>query len=210
MEYRSIVWRSSWSVFMLLATLVAIFSLRYGLPTVPFATLNNFVVHRTILIVHAISASIALLIGPWQFLPNMRQRRLWLHRINGRIYCTAVLVAWIVSIPMAMHAETGRLASAGFLLLGVSWITCTSAAVIFILCGKISSHRRWMIRSYALTAAAISLRIYMPLSGALGIGFEDAYPVVAWLCWVPNLLFAEIILIYSDRRPNMGSAITAP
>ena len=52
-------------------------------------------------------------------------------------------------------------------------------------------HRRWMIRSYALTAAAITLRLYLPLLSHLGIPFDMSYPVVAWLCWVPNLLFAE-------------------
>jgi Predicted membrane protein (DUF2306) len=52
-----------------------------------------------------------------------------------------------------------------------------------------------MYRSYALTLAAVALRIYMPLSFALGIGFEDAYQVVSWLCWVPNLVFVEAWLL---------------
>ena len=56
-----------------------------------------------------------------------------------------------------------------------------------------------MYRSYALTLAAVTLRIYMPLSLALGIGFEDAYRVVSWLCWVPNLVFVEAWLLPRAR-----------
>ena len=48
-----------------------------------------------------------------------------------------------------------------------------------------------MIRSHALTLAAVTLRIYLPLELALGMSFHDAYRVVSWLCWVPNLVAAE-------------------
>jgi hypothetical protein len=48
-----------------------------------------------------------------------------------------------------------------------------------------------MIRSFALTLAAVTLRLYLPLSRIAGIPFYDAYVPIAWLCWVPNLLVAE-------------------
>jgi hypothetical protein len=38
------------------------------------------------------------------------------------------------------------------------------------------------------------LRIYVPLSGPLGIDFLTAYQAIGWLCWVPNLLVAEWII----------------
>jgi len=53
------------------------------------------------------------------------------------------------------------------------------------------NHRRWMIRSYSLTLAGVTLRIYLPLSIASGIPFLDAYQAIAWACWVPNLLVVE-------------------
>jgi hypothetical protein len=52
-------------------------------------------------------------------------------------------------------------------------------------------HREWMIRSYALCLAAVTLRLYLPLAALGGIPFEEAYPAIAWLCWVPNLVAAE-------------------
>lgn len=59
-----------------------------------------------------------------------------------------------------------------------------------------------MVRNVSLTLAAVSLRIYLPLSMLAGIPFELAYPAIAWLCWVPNLWVAEIVF----NRPH-GKAI---
>jgi predicted membrane protein DUF2306 len=58
-------------------------------------------------------------------------------------------------------------------------------------------HRRWMVRNFALTFAAVTLRLWIPMSFAAGIPFEIAYPAIAWLCWVPNLLLPEY---YLNRR----------
>ncbi len=56
------------------------------------------------------------------------------------------------------------------------------------------------MRSFALTAA-ITLRIYLPLSIAARVPFSAAYPAIAWLCWIPNLFFAEWLV--RRRRPRL-------
>ena len=71
--------------------------------------------------------------------------------------------------------------------------------------GNRVDHRRWMIRSYALTLAAVTLRLYLPASFGLGVPFASAYPVIAWICWVPNLIVAEAILAWRTS-PTTGSA----
>ena len=61
------------------------------------------------------------------------------------------------------------------------------------------SHREWMVRSYALILAAVTLRIYAPfLEGSLGE--QDGYALVAWVSWVPNLVAAEWLIRRSYRR----------
>ena len=53
-----------------------------------------------------------------------------------------------------------------------------------------------MIRSYALTFAAVTLRLWSPLLEAViqpELGIEP-YTIVAWLAWVPNLIFAQFII----------------
>jgi Predicted membrane protein (DUF2306) len=57
-----------------------------------------------------------------------------------------------------------------------------------------------MIRSYSLTFAAVTLRIYLPVALASGVPFEIAYPAIAWLCWVPNLFVAERALVRCRAR----------
>ena len=61
-----------------------------------------------------------------------------------------------------------------------------------------------MLRNFALTTAAVTLRIYLPASMLAGIPFEVAYPAVAWLCWMPNLLVASFIT--TKRRQGLAAA----
>ena len=65
--------------------------------------------------------------------------------------------------------------------------------------GDVAAHQRWMVRSVALTFAAVTLRLCIPLSVVLGLPFEPSYQAIAWLCWVPNLMVAE----WACRRRGM-------
>jgi len=47
---------------------------------------------------------------------------------------------------------------------------------------EVSNHEKWMIRSYALCFAAVTLRIWLGLSGHAELAFMDVYPIIAWLC----------------------------
>ena len=62
-----------------------------------------------------------------------------------------------------------------------------------------------MIRSFAMTFSAVTLRIYMPLAGVLGFDLMRAYPAIAWLCWVPNAILAELYL----GKGGASSAVAA-
>jgi uncharacterized membrane protein YozB (DUF420 family) len=84
-------------------------------------------------------------------------------------------------------------------LLGGLWLAFTVLAFLSIRRRDQAAHRRWMLRSFALTLAAVTLRIYLPLSAAMGWSFDAAYPMIAWLCWVPNLVLAELYLRRGPR-----------
>jgi Predicted membrane protein (DUF2306) len=90
-------------------------------------------------------------------------------------------------------------------VLGAAWIVATGLAVRFILRGDAIRHRRWKIRSYALTAA-ITLRIYLPLIFVFQWPFSIACSAIAWLCWIPNALASEGYL----RFVPTPSRITLP
>ena len=72
--------------------------------------------------------------------------------------------------------------------------------------GRIASHRAWMFRSFALTFAAVTLRLQMPAAGMAGMSFEEFYPIIAWSCWVPNLVAAELWLAFSRKTARRFAA----
>jgi hypothetical protein len=50
-----------------------------------------------------------------------------------------------------------------------------------------------MIYSYAACLAAVTLRLWLPVLSMTFQHFVTAYTIVAWLCWVPNIIVASII-----------------
>jgi uncharacterized membrane protein len=141
---------------------------------------------------HFGGSAVALAIGGFQLHPGLRKRFLGVHRWMGRLYVLGVLAGGTAGLYMAWYANGGAVGKLGFASLALSWLFTTARGYACIRARELDAHRRWMIRSYALTFAAVTLRLYIPASQFAGIPFESAYPVIAWLCWVPNLLVAEL------------------
>jgi hypothetical protein len=103
-------------------------------------------------------------------------------------------------LALALGTEAGLVAAAGFGLLAVPWLATTAVGVWKARARDFAAHRQWMIRSAALTFAAVTLRHELPLLVLGGLEFPTAYTIVAWLCWVPNLLVAEWVVRGSPVR----------
>jgi len=184
-----------WLALLVLALVIGGWSLRYALPRPPdVPPLESFKAEHLAFIIHAVTASIALLLGPWQLLRVLRQHRPLLHKWVGRAYVLVVAIAWLASVPIAMRAHTGGAAVAGFLSLGFAWLCCTAQGLRAALRRQFESHREWMLRSYSLTAAGITLRIYLGVVSAAHWQVNEVYAAIAWLCWVPNIASAEILI----------------
>jgi hypothetical protein len=143
------------------------------------------------LLLHASCAGAALLLGPTQFFTGIRLRWPAIHRWIGRSYVVLCLLGGMSGAMLAWNTTAGEVARWGFGLLAVTWLCVTSLGYLAARRRDFVSHRRWMIRSFALTFAAVTLRVYMPLSMVAGLSFAVAYPAIAWLAWVPNLAVAE-------------------
>lgn len=148
---------------------------------------------------HVGGGTLALATGAWQLHPGLRARAPWFHRWLGRLYVAAVLVGAIGAGIMAPRSQEGVVTHFGFGILAVAWFGTTMAAYRAIRRRDLPSHRRWMLRSYALTFAAVTLRVYLPLSLVAGLPFGISYQVISWLCWVPNLLVVERFVIPNAR-----------
>jgi len=185
----------------LLAVLVALYA--FGLMVTPGVG-PPLVAERRLdmpiaLYAHLAGGLVALAVGPWQMNSRLRALSLGRHRLLGRVYVIAVLVGGLGALALATVSMEGLVTHLGFGMLGVLWLASTLQAYRRIRAGDQAGHRVWMIRSFALTLAAVTLRVFLPLSQVVGIPFADAYQAVAWVCWVPNLVVAEWFVL---RTPN--------
>ena len=139
--------------------------------------------------------ALVLAIGPFQFVPRIRTKWPVFHRWLGRVYVAGCLLSGIAGFVLASNTNAGVVAQFGFSLLAIAWLTTTTMAFLHARNRQFAEHRRWMIRSYALTLAAVTLRIYLPVSMAgFGMDFLDVYPAISFACWVPNVIVAEWLL----------------
>jgi len=152
----------------------------------------GFIEYAQAVYVHAFSAAVAMALGPLQFSDRIRNRRPAIHRWTGRTYLlVGVLVGGASGLYIAQHAFGGPVSVLGFSLLALLWLYTGMRAYISIRKRNYTEHQNWMTRNYALTLAAVTLRLYIPLSVVAGMDFAIAYPAIAWLCWAPNLAVAE-------------------
>lgn len=215
-----------WGIMAFLAVGVTIVALA------PYITLNSenfnnattrYATESTLryvgLFVHAFAGGIALLLGPFQFLDGFRKRKPSVHRWMGRIYLVSILIGGLSAFIIAPGMISGLVGEVGLLSLAVLWLWTGWNAYSSIRKGDVKSHREWMIRSFALTFAAATLRLWLGTliatqlpflqtrySGDFDALFVEVYRVVMWLSWVPNLIVAEMI-IQRRRKPQTISSI---
>jgi uncharacterized membrane protein len=183
---------------------VGLASYRYLVPGAPGGAppiLANRFTAAGVLTLHAGFAATALILGPWQFLGALRRRRPVVHRWIGRTYVASCLLAGIAGFVLAFGARTGPISTAGFGILALLWLWTTTMGWLSARRRQFTSHRRWMLRSYALTFAAVTLRLYLPFAFILPTGYDVTYRAISFLCWVPNLVLIEIWIRRASPRP---------
>lgn len=153
-------------------------------------------VWRTAFFVHVYMSIWVLLAGFTQFSTRIREYRPRLHRAVGYFYAVDVLlITGPAGLIMGFYANGGITSKVSFVVLACGWMVTTGLAVRAAKAGDFIAHREWMIRSYALTLSAITLRAWKwSITNSVSLPPMDVYRAVAWLGWVPNILIAEIII----------------
>lgn len=139
---------------------------------------------------HITFGGVALLTGWSQFSKKIRTRNLKLHQNLGKIYVVSVLLSGICGIYIGFYATGGLITALGFIGLGLVWLYTTIKAYIAVKAKDLSLHQGMMVFSYAACFAAVTLRVWLPLLTLIFGEFLIAYKIVAWLSWVPNIIFA--------------------
>ncbi|PKR91040.1 hypothetical protein CXZ10_00955 [Pleomorphomonas diazotrophica] len=200
---RSTVLASGFVLLWLLCPIVAIATFRFLVGGVAI-TMPGFLYQAEMrplaFYAHIVLGSVALGLVPFQFWQGLRFRQIRVHRWLGRAYGVSVLAGGTGGLWLAVTSRSGDVASWGFGLLAIAWVGATVCGILLAMGRNASAHRDWMIRSAALTIAAVTLRIYLGLGMLLGFSYEDIAGFLAWSCWVPNLIAAELILRHGRGR----------
>lgn len=152
--------------------------------------------YRYAFYVHVTFAVLALPAGFTQFNKTILRTYPRLHSVLGYLYVGAILIFAAPSgFLIGMQANGGLVAQIAFTLLALFWFLFTFQAVLKAKTKDFKAHKNFMIRSFALTCSALTLRYWKLILVYFFHPYPmDLYQLVAWLGWIPNLLIAEWII----------------
>lgn len=177
-------------------------------PTVDFLNSKRLIYHldwwRCSFYIHVFASPVVIFTGLVQFNRFSIHRMPKLHRVLGMIYIvTLIFIAAPSGFLMGLYANGSYPTQISFTVLSLLWMFTTVMAYRKVKQKDYVSHGRWMIRSYALTLSAISLRFFTFLIGYFNIPLypTEAYIVVSYSSWIVNLLLAEWLIYakYPER-----------
>ena len=164
---------------------------------------------RVAFFTHVFTSILVLVAGFTQFSKKFLKQQPKLHRTVGYIYVINILMVTGPSgLLMSFYANGGVSSQTAFVLLSVLWIGFTAMALYKAIKKDFTAHRIFMIRSFALTLSAITLRCWkVLLVNFTDIQPMDRYRIIAWLAWTLNLIIAEwIIYKYFNRKKQLFTA----
>lgn len=201
-------WWAGWGAVAVLAVAISLFSFPPYLPLVPNAERIPLDPgfpdqHFLIIAAHAVPSGLALLVDPFQFVQPLRRRYLSPHRWVGRFYLVCVALGSVTGVAAAIVAVTGLVPQAGFLLLVALWAYSGWMAYAAIRNGNVGLHRIWMVRNFALTLAAVWLRLVIIAGQTLftSVPFEEVYNLAVWSSILVPLVIAEWFIVQRTLRP---------
>jgi len=196
-----------WLAWLLFFSYFFILMLQLTLRYIPFNSEVSFLqikqtevsgikIYLPIFYFHVYSAIFVLLAGFTQFNKNILASYPKVHRWLGYLYVSLVLLLAAPSgIFIGCFANGGLMAKTSFIILGVLWFWFTLKALLLIIKRKITNHKIFMYRSFALATSAITLRLWKVILVYLFHPAPmDVYQIIAWLGWIPNLLIAEWLI----------------
>jgi uncharacterized membrane protein len=151
---------------------------------------------------HITCSLIVLALGIFQFNSYLRNRFISFHKIVGKIYVFLVLFICAPSgFIMGIYANGGMLTRLSFSCVSMFWWVFTFMLYSNIIKGRITQHKEFAIRSYALTLSALTLRLYVLIAPHfIHLSAKDMYALVSILSWLPNIIIAEFWIRYTREK----------
>lgn len=219
-------WQRPWVGPLLVLTFAFV---AFSLP--PYLTLDpdrsrvpdpGFAPHYPMLVVHVFCGSIAILVCGFQVWPWFRRKHPATHRRLGRWYILAgVLPAGLAGLVIGATSPFGPVARVSNVMLATLWLLTTLIGGRMARQRRFAEHRRWMIRSVALTLSitlnrvlgAVLLLVLSPHLESTFHGDETQLVqaiagIGTWLGWTLSLLIAEAWLERGRSPRRTESAVT--
>jgi len=156
------------------------------------------------LVGHLLGGMTALLIGPFQFSKNFRNKYLKTHRNMGKIYIIAIIIGSLcgmyMSFTVALQVNTAW--SIALFFLAFPWLISVLMAYRAIRLKRIVQHREWMIRSYVITFGFVLFRFLdeREITQSLMSEFGERGPTCIWLAWAVPLFLTEVFLQWNKKK----------
>ena len=206
------LWRRvAWLAVVALAMYYVIaYASVYLFPGAP--SLERHRTHTGLLLPHIVGGIVALLLGPLQFVPRIRQNHKALHRLVGKIYLASIVVSGVGATALLLLPERTIGFHLGIGGLALAWFITSGLAYVAIRRRNIEQHREWMIRSYVVTFGFVFFRLLADGLNAAGVpNSPEKTTYVSFLCWALPLLITEAVLqgrkIFASGRGATAAAL---
>lgn len=164
---------------------------------------NHYQLFKWWLLPHGLAGACAILLGPMQFSERLRKRYTKMHRVVGRVY---VLGAMVVA-PLGTYIQyfDERLGGTRSFTIATAadaslLMITTGIAFYFAVQRKITLHRQWMTRSYAVAIIFLEVRVISGLGG-----WDNnlaATETIVWLCVAFSVLIGDVAVQWQELRKS--------
>lgn len=171
---------------------------------------RKFAQRRGTVLWHVVPGGLFLLFAPLQFVRRIRQRHIALHRRSGR----ALLLLAFASVPSALYfgfiePAGGRAESLVIGLFGMLFVVALARAWLAIRAKRVSLHREWMIRAFAVALGISMVRVYAApldvLLTARDVSSGAIFVISLWCGFGTTSLLAEYWILHT--RPRARAAL---
>lgn len=164
------------------------------------------------LIPHAAVGAMTLVLAPLQFSNRLRTRFTKAHRVGGRFYVAGVLIlapigAWVQYQEEAMGLP--RTFTVLAVVNAVMLYATTLPALFFAVQRRITLHRQWMTRSYAVALAFFTNRFIMGVTG-LETASVEMQQAIIWTCLALAAIAGDIANDWHEFRLAERSRHSGP
>jgi hypothetical protein len=178
---------------------------------------GTYAVYRVAILGHILPATVALVLGPLNLWNAVRGRHRRVHRRIGAVYAVAVSLAGTFGLFLAFHAYPGTMPfgrlviTSGLATLACIWLGTLGLAVHAAAVRHDGArHAFWMIVNVSAACSAVVFRLMNGVIVAMD-RFEQLYPVLGWLAWLPTVAVGTVLARrYAARIGRRGARPAGP